>query len=896
MKLPAVPIAAAFAVGIAIGLHPAIAAHSSSRDLLVGLFIFAALALIAAAIFVLRNWLLPAGFVAMVSWLCLGIVGMFLGEQPRPSSYVLSMVQNRAIDLHWPLRWHGRLRDEPARLPWGYGYEVELSGVDYEENFLPVSGGLRLSYSAQKDAGGNEAAPSSVHAGDEITVTTAARLPDIFRDEGAFDRRAFLASQNIDLVATLRAAELMERVSVARPSLETLIARARRRLRDQVDTLFASRPDVAGVMRAMLLGDRSFVDRAESVDFQRTGVFHVLVVAGLHVGAIAYLLFWLGRRLRLPTVPTAATTLFLLFCYVMMVEQRAPVLRAALMAGIVLVGSVFYRRLDLLNSAGIALVILLVARPASMLDSSFQLTFVAIACIAGVSAPWLEEHIQPYVQALRGWREVRRDTAHPPLVAQFRIDLRTAIAWLVSRVPTNFLQSAETFWVGTLWILLRVVELTAVTLVLQIGMQPLMTVSFHRVALTAPVVNLVAVPMMGVMVPLGFAAVLCGTFFPALGRILAVPLGWITALLIALVKYFSGLPRWSYRVPGPPQWLLVVFFFLLIIVIVALRLRSRTSLWLSRASAASLLAVVLVIATFPFASQWQRGKMELTVLDVGQGDSLFLVSPNGKTLLIDGGGAFGGFPGRPEHLATDPGEEAVSTYLWSRGFKSIDVVAVTHGHQDHLGGLTAVLQNFKVGTLWVGREVAGAALQNLEELANSRGVTVAHELRGEQFHWDGAEGQVLWPEAASDKGTLPPKNNDSIVMRWEFGTRAFLLPGDAEKQAERQILAENTTGALRADVLKIGHHGSKNSTTEEFLAAVHPRLAVISSGENNSYGHPSPELLERLEKAGVRVLRTDRNGAVHILTDGSDLQVSCYVPCPETVAVPASVRAHAPEN
>src|ERR1700722_7288772 len=320
MKLPAVAIAAAFAVGIAIGLCPAIAAHASSRELVVGLFIFAALALIAAAILVWRERVWFAGFVAVACWMSLGIVGMLLSEQPQASSYVISVVQNRAIDLRSPLRWHGRLRDEPARLPWGYGYEVELSGVDYEENFLPVSGGLRLSYSAQKNAEGNEVAAPEVRAGDEITVTTAARRPDIFRDEGAFDRRAFLASQNIDLVATLRAAELMERVATARPSLGIFVAKARRRLRDEVDTLFASRPDVAGVMRAMLLGDRSFVDRAESIDFQRTGVFHVLVVAGLHVGAIAYLLFCLGRRLRLPTVPTAATTLFLLFSYVMMVE------------------------------------------------------------------------------------------------------------------------------------------------------------------------------------------------------------------------------------------------------------------------------------------------------------------------------------------------------------------------------------------------------------------------------------------------------------------------------------------------------------------------------------------------------------------------------------------------
>ena len=277
-----------------------------------------------------------------------------VAQQPRAADHVLSLVKSGRLDLYTPLRWHGRLRDEPTRLPWGYGYEVELSGVDYRESFLSLRGGLRVSYSEQNDAAGNLVAAPGVGAGDDITVITDARQPQVFRDEGAFDRRAFLAGQNIDLVATLRAAGLMERVSVARSSVGVLIARARRRLRDEVDVLFGARPEVAGVLRAMLLGDRNFVDRAESADFQRTGVFHVLVVAGLHVGAIAFLLFWLGRRLRLSIVLTTMITLTLLFAYVAMVEQRPPVLRAALMAGIVALGTVFFRRLDLLNSAAVA--------------------------------------------------------------------------------------------------------------------------------------------------------------------------------------------------------------------------------------------------------------------------------------------------------------------------------------------------------------------------------------------------------------------------------------------------------------------------------------------------------------------------------------------------------------
>jgi competence protein ComEC len=257
--------------------------------------------------------------------------------------------------------------------------------------------------------------------------------------------------------------------------------------------------------------------------------------------------------------------------------------------------------------------------------------------------------------------------------------------------------------------------------------------------------------------------------------------------------------------------------------------------------------------------------------------------------LIDGGGAFGGFPGQEQRNGVDPGEEAVSPYLWSRGFQKIDVVALTHAHQDHLGGLTAILQNFRVGQLWIGREVASAALGKLEGLARARGIPVEYEVRGKSFSWDGVEGEFLWPATSPDDVAPLAKNNDSLVLRLHYGNRTLLLPGDAEKDAERAILAENSEEELQADVLKVGHHGSKNSTMPEFLAAVRPRVAIISAGEGNPYGHPSPELVRRLEGAGVRILRTDRDGAVHVLTDGETVWVSCFVACSE-VGLPTLAR------
>jgi competence protein ComEC len=892
MRLPAVAIAAAFAGGILLGLYPAVARNAASFLLLFLSFVTAAV-LILTGIFLTRiGRLFPAAIASLISWVFLGFLGVCIAEQPRDADHVTALVEQGRLPLKTPLRWHGFLRDEPTRLPWGYGYEIDLSGVEFDEALHPVRGGLRLSFTVHPEA----ALLPDLHAGDEVAVLTEAKQPQVFRDEGAFDRRAYLAQQNIDLVATLRAPELIERIAAPTPTIETILARVRRRLRDEIDELFAGTPQVAGALRAMLLGDRSFVDRSEAADFQKTGVFHVLVVAGLHVGALAFALYWVGRKLRLSRVWTMLFTLSLLGAYVAVVEQRAPVLRAAMMASMVVVGGFFFRRLELLNSAALAALILLAAKPLSLRDSSFQLTFLAIGCIAGLALPWLAKTVQPYVLALRGWRDLTRDAAHEPRATQFRIDLRSLAQWLSSLLPQWIGRPTGDMVVGGLSLTFRVWELLVLTLALQAGMLPLMARDFHRIPLSAPVVNLAAVPLTGLVVPLGFLTLALGLIFPAAGKLLAAPLAWLTALLLHIVQWFAHFHRWSYRIPGPPWWLTVLFFAAALLLAGEMRWNHPLRRIMVRGLCLVFIACALTIAIYPFGEKRTKGRLELTVLDVGQGDSLFVVSPGGKTLLIDGGGAFGGFPGHEEHNGIDPGEEAVSPYLWSRGFQKLDVVALTHAHQDHLGGLTAILENFRVARLWIGREVSSQALARLEELARQRNIPIEHELRGKSFHWDGVDGDFLWPEIPPEEVAPTARNNDSLVLRLHYGFETFLLPGDAEKQVEREILAENGDAALRSDVLKIGHHGSKNSTTREFLAAVQPRYGIISAGEDNAYGHPSAELVERLENAGVRILRTDRDGSVHLLTDGSRLEITCFVACPLAANAGASVQAQAPDN
>lgn len=235
MRLPAVAIAAAFACGIALGLHLAPTRNASSHFLLSSVFIFVGVLILTRIIFVGTGRVLLASVASILTWVLLGFLGACIAEQPREANHVVSLLEQGRLPSKTPLRWHGRLRDEPAQVPWRYGYEIELSGVEFAEALHPARGGLRLSFTVLPGA----ALPPVLHAGDEVVVLTEAKRPQVFRDEGAFDRRKYLAQQNIDLVATLRAPGLIERIASPSPTIGTVLARARRRLRDEIDELFA---------------------------------------------------------------------------------------------------------------------------------------------------------------------------------------------------------------------------------------------------------------------------------------------------------------------------------------------------------------------------------------------------------------------------------------------------------------------------------------------------------------------------------------------------------------------------------------------------------------------------------------------------------------------------------
>jgi competence protein ComEC len=864
MKLPSLFPVGLFAGGILLSIDLKNVALASPR-----FYVVAALALLGTGYILLRNnWIFAATFAAAGAWLVLGVAASNLERASVPPNLGSTLIESGKLDAGTALRWRGRLRSDPLQLPWGMRYEIDLEEVESSAGVTPVSGGLRLTYYTPESASSN---PPLVRAGDRIEALVRARPVYNYGDPGSFDFRRYLARQNIQLQGGLRNGQLLTIVGHPRLSLSHRFARVRGRFLSSLNDLFASRPEEGALARAMLLGDRSFVERDRVLDFQKTGVYHVLVLAGLHVGALAAFFLWAGRRMRLALYPRILLTLLALVSYACIVEDRPPIIRAALMAAVFLSAKLLYRRMDLLNIAALSALAILFVRPSEITDASFLLSFTAVATIGAIAIPVIAHSSEPYRRGLDHLPDVTRDVSHSPRVIQFRIEMRAAVGWIAARLPRLTAPFASALLVRPFRAALYFWEIIFLSAILQLGMLPPLAYYFHRVTLTGPFANVPALLLTGLAVPIGFLMLAASLLSRVIAGLLAKVLELILATLDAAVRWFAGWHGASYRVPEPSLALIAIFAPFAIMFSVALRTR-RPKLW-SSISAIALLSTAVLIATHPFPSRFAPQRLELTVLDVGQGDSLFLSFPHGRTMLVDAGGELGTFHYDGMRSGIDVGEDVVSPYLWSRGLKRIDVVALTHAHEDHLGGLPAIFENFRVGEFWVGRDIQSAAYRQVLAVARAHGVVIRHTKQGDAFSEDGVSGNILWPDDLSEGRDA--KNDDSLVMRLTDGAESFLLAGDIERPSERKILSEEQV--VGVNFLKVAHHGSKTSTTEPFLSAAHPAFAAISAGRDNIFGHPSPEVMERLEAAGVRVYRTDRDGAITVSTDGNTISVNTFL-------------------
>ncbi len=497
MRLPGLWIVAAFGVGITFAL---VRPGATNLWLAAG-----ATCLVAAGIATWRGRLAGGWVAALAAWLAIGGLAANFERASMPSDHVSRLISSGRLDMSEPLRWQGRLREDPMALPWGWRYEVDLDQVEAPGGVVPLRGGLRINLYRGPHAAG---VPEGLRAGNRVEALLKARPLRNFLDPGAFDVRGYLARQGVDLTGSLRSGELLQRIGNPRPTARQWLARARGDLLSRLNALFPGQPRRAAVLRAMLLGDRNFIDSSIVTVFQKTAAYHVLVLAGLHVGALAAFLLWICRRLRFPSAVASVAAIMVLAAYAGIVQDRPPILRATLMAAFYLCARIFFRRVDLLHTVALAALALLLWRPSSLIDSSFQLSFLAAGVIAGLALPWMERCTAPYLAGLRHLGDMTRDGAHPPKVVQFRIELRAAANYLAARLPRRLAEHADELAIAPVRAGLILLDVVLLSAVIQWGMMPVLARDFHRVSLAGPASNIPAVLLTGLIVPLGFLTLL----------------------------------------------------------------------------------------------------------------------------------------------------------------------------------------------------------------------------------------------------------------------------------------------------------------------------------------------------------------------------------------------------
>jgi competence protein ComEC len=768
------------------------------------------------------------------------------GYSPDVDTRLLPFADGQLVELTAHVTREGRVRPgEANELRQTLDVQTEEIGLD-DGTHIPLHSGVRLGI--YSDAG---TAPMHLFRyGERIRLLVKLKQPRNFRNPGAFNYQGYLAANGIAALASAKAGAVEQLPGFFGNRAELWRTRIHSSIVAKVHALWPA--PQAALIDAMVIGEAAFIDRDTRVDFQRSGTYHILVVSGMNVTILAFVVFWTLRRLRLGEIPATVLTIFFCVAYACLTDVGAPVWRATLMCALFLGTRLLYRNRAMINALGAAALGLLVLDPRQLFTASFQMTFLCVLIVAAIGLPLLERTSQFYSQALAHWDSDDYGPTLPPSVAQFHLDLR-----LIAQRLARFLGQRWSLRVvrGTTMFSLRAFELLLVSAVMQMGLALPMAYYFHRATTIGLPANVAVVPLTQLLMPAAILTLTLGYISPVLAKIPALVTSFSLQAITGTVHGLGGLRLADLRVATPSVVIILTASATLILAMLGARRRAP----LAVASLLALLLASLALAFVPPKPQMRAGLLEVTAIDVGEGDAILLVMPQGRTLLIDAGGPIWG-----DSPQLDFGEDVVAPYLWSRGISRLDAVAISHGHSDHIGGMAAVLRDFHPKELWIGLLPPSRALENLIAEAHALGIDVKRHWEGDEFELGGARVDVLFPP--KDWPTsLEPKNNDSMVLQVTYGNTSVMLEGDAEKAVERRIASLHYP---KADLLKVGHHGSATSTTTEILESLKPSFAVISVGFRNSFGLPKPDVLQRLQDARVNVYRTDLNGAVTFYLDG----------------------------
>jgi competence protein ComEC len=707
----------------------------------------------------------------------------------------------------------GTLVQEPEKLPNRSRWWVRGERIWHPAGAEEITGDLLLNV---------RHARREWHYGDRVRFWTRPVVPRNSGNPGGFDYATYLARREIYVTGYLENDVEVELLARQPSSVRGFIENLRRKIRAYINSHFSQ--DHGALMKALVVGEMGGISKEMRAAFTAAGVNHVLSISGLHVAMLGLVVFMLIRlgcsfsaylllRWNLLKVATFCSFLAVVF-YTALAGAMVPTVRSAIMIGVYELAVLLDREEEVFASLTLAALLIALVWPGVIADISFQLSFLAVLFIV-----W-------GMRKVHGWA---------PAVK--REELPQERSWIKPKLRQAGLH-------------------LAVPLLATIGTGPLIAHYFGHLSLAGFIANPLIVPLVGfLVVPLGLSIGLFALVLPGA----AAPMVWLAEMLLALtiglVSWFARLPLANISVPSP-NFLEVIGLYLLILAVLTLR-RNR----LGVVAFAVILIIFAADSIYWWRERWHRKELRVTHLNVGQGDAAVVELPGSKVLLIDAGGtAFGDF---------DTGEGIVGPFLRSRKILRVDYLMVSHPRIDHYGGMRSIVNEFAPSEFWSGtakgRTVRFEDLDDALEKSGIRRLTLSADQPCREL--DGVKLCTLY-------SPLEGTDDASVAMRLEFGKVRFFFPGDMQKRDENLLLQK--TRALESAVLKVPRHGSAASSSREFIAAVRPKLAVVSVGARNAQGLPRAEVLDRYRSAGAEILRTDEDGAIIIRTGGNELHYEGY--------------------
>jgi competence protein ComEC len=861
--------------------------------------IFCASAWVAASIML---WLNVSGLVAIA----LSICGCFaaggalwaINEEATGENSVRKLFERGELRIDEPVEIWGLLNAAPELAPDRIYLSIAVEKVATLGRELQSSGAVSLIVPFNDHQSRLEYDSLALDYGTRVRMLAHLSNRSGYRNPGAPDFDQLLEYRGYDATGWVKSPLLIERLGEGQRN--TILAPILHRLyfiraRALAVILRHFKQPASGILAAALFGNRYFLARDTAEIFRAGGTFHLLVISGLHVAMIAIVALRLAKYLIDSRLLQFAVVLALIWAYALMVGAQPAVTRSAVMLSIVLIGQSIFRKSAGANALAASAIVLLCWQPRDLFNPGFQLSFLTVLMIVVFTGP-----LYTRFKRIGEWQPTAL-TPYPPRVPEVVKKFAEILFWneagfreemKTERIRYRLDKAPAARWVNEMrlqrplaWIAVTIFTTTGV----QIGLLPLMVTQFHRVSIVAPLTNVIEGALIFALMIAGALYLLIYSIAGGIAHQLAGAVNALGAFSVDSCEPLLALGWANLRVPDlqPAALVFAVYFAAVLILIIVInewnpvrrgdepnkRRRMIAGRALAIASSFAIIVQGWLLVIHPLEHQYERGRLSVTFLDVGQGDSMLIAFPGGSLMMLDAGGR----PAIGAGYSNDDNEDlfiedrigiaeaAVMPYLWHRGIKKLDWIVASHGDADHVEGFTDIIRSFEIGI------ALGEARQ-----FDQAGILPRIARRGDRFEIDGARVQVLSPLAQANEPALSD-NNGSLVIKITYGSRSFLLAGDIEREAEAMLVASGSD--LGADVLKVAHHGSKTSSTLEFLKKVSPRHAVISAANPSPYGHPHAEVVERLRESGARIWQTFACGAITISTDGQDLRAGTFIKC-----------------